>query len=98
MAMEFSFETALIKKIARNQMAIDSEFAKQAVELKTKLVQKKISGEKFWEEYKKNLLKSTEKNKKTLQGLFEKTDKTIKQQFQQAQEQETKSQDLSLPK
>jgi ribosomal protein S17E len=102
MGVELLLETALIKKIARNQAAVDTDFAKQVVELRMKLLQKKITGEKFWEEYKKALLKSAEKNKKTLQELFQKTDKTITQQFKQAQEQEKqqpeKTIDLSLPK
>jgi len=102
MGVELLIETALIKKIAKNQATIDADFAKQVVELRMKLLQKKITGEKFWEQYKATLLKSVGKNKDTVQTMLNKIDKEMKDRFKQAEQHEKENKgkplvDLSLP-
>ena len=103
MNIEFGYNTALIKRVAKTQVLIDKEFASDVVNTRRKLFQHKISGSEFWEQYKKALLKSVGKNKKTVQAMFSKVDKEMKKRFKEAEKEEkeapekTKFPDLSLP-
>ena len=102
MDLDFAYTTSLIKKVAKTQMLIDKDFAKESQDLRLKLLEHKISGEKFWEQYKGVLLKSVGKNKVTVQEMFKKIDKEILKRFKEAEEYEKKNKgkpllDFSLP-
>ena len=101
MDLEFAYYASLLKRIARNQMVLDKQFAKELLVLQRKLYAKKVSPKAFWEQYKKALLKSVEKNKKALTGILKKTDKEMKARFSEAERKKAKGEppiDLSLPK
>jgi len=99
--LQFSHNRAMIKKIARIQILIDKDFAKEMNNLSAKLVRREISGAFFFDQYKKIMLKSVGKNKETVQTIFSKVEKTIKKQFKEAEKTEKEKKppiDLSLPK
>lgn len=102
--LEFANYTFLIKRIANMQLFLDKKFIKEYVELRAKLYTKKISGLKFWEQYKKALLRSVQGNKALLNSLLRKTDNEMKRRFKEAERTEKKEAkeekpviDLSLP-
>lgn len=101
--VEFARNTSLIKQIGKIQLSIDPTFKGELHELQAKFYSKKIDSQKFWEEYKKSLLKSVGKDKQVLTALIKKTDSKLKQQFKEAEKQEKSEPhktpiDLSLPK
>lgn len=97
----FAWQTHLIKQMGKIQLLVDPRFKNELHALQLKIYAKKITGPKFWEEYKKILLKSVGKDKKILQELLKKTNKKLTQQFKEAEKQAPKEQkppiDLSLP-
>ena len=102
MNLHFALNSSLIKRIARTQLLVDADFARQFFRLRARLYTKKISSKQFWEQYKKLLLKSVSKDKQRVSDLLRKTDKEMKGQF--AEEAQRKKElerkpliDLSLP-
>ena len=100
MTWEFAYYTSLVKRIAKEQLVLDKQFAKDFLALRSKMYAKKISGPEFWAQYKKLLLESVGGNKKLLQELLEKTDKEMKARFKEAEKQPKEERpplDLRLP-
>lgn len=102
--LEFAGYTAMIKRIANMQLFLDKNFIKDYIELRKNLYTKKITGLKFWEQYKKALLKSVQGNREIVNSLLRKTDNEMKRRFKEAEKAERKEMkeekpviDLSLP-
>lgn len=90
----------IVREIARFQQSIDTDFEDKLFSLRIKMRSQIITPEKFWEEYKKALLKSVSKDKKTVTDILKKADKEMLLLFKHARKlpQEEKPKiDLRLP-
>jgi hypothetical protein len=91
----------MVREIARFQQGMDSQFELQLLELRSKLFLKKITPKKFWEEYKKLLLKSIAKNESKIKKILKNADKEMNLSFKEAEKEPIEEKpkiDLSLPK
>lgn len=79
--------TFTIRQIAKIQMTLDHDFFKEVYGLQTKLYTKKINHKKFWNEYKKSLLKSLKGNNKLLKNIFTEIEKEVKKGEKKAKQQ-----------
>ncbi|MBN2126795.1 MAG: hypothetical protein JW703_00205 [Candidatus Diapherotrites archaeon] len=90
----------MVREIARFQQALDPQFELQLFELRSKMLLKKITPKKFWEEYKKLLLKSIAKNELKIKKILSNADKEMSISFNQAEKEPTEEPpkiDLRLP-
>lgn len=93
--------TSQLKEYAKFEMRVDKKFSDKVHKLRRKMYTKKITPQKFWDEYKKLILNTEKTHGKWLRGIVKKTDAEMKKAFKKAEkeagDEDVPPLDLSVP-